>query len=47
MILSMSKNVSKKNEAKLRLYLAEQQKKNDIKTSHTKVRRVGVKPSAD
>lgn len=43
----MSKNVSKKNEAKLRLYLAEQQKKNDIKASHTKIRTVGVKPSAD
>jgi hypothetical protein len=43
----MSKNVSKKNEAKLRLYLAEQQKKNDTKANHIKVRRVSAKPSAD
>jgi hypothetical protein len=43
----MSKNISKKNLTKLRLFLAIQEKKNDIKTNHIKVRRVSAKPSAD
>jgi hypothetical protein len=43
----MSKNISKKNIIKLRLFLATQEKKNDIKANHIKVRGVSVKPSAN
>lgn len=42
----MPKNTSKKNEKKLRLFLA-QQIKNDIKTNHIKVARVGGKPQTN
>jgi len=40
----MPKNTSKKNENKLRLFLAQQEKKNDVKTSHTKIKGVSGKP---
>jgi len=40
----MSKNISKKNLTKLRLYLAQQ---NDIKTNDTKVRGTSTKPSTN
>ena len=43
----MSKNISKKNLTKLRLFLATQEKKNDIKANYIKVRGVSVKPSAN
>lgn len=40
----MSKNISKKNLTKLRLFLAQQDKKNDIKASHTKINGASGKP---
>jgi hypothetical protein len=43
----MPKNTSKKNEQKLRLFLAQQEKKNDIKTNHTKVNGISGKPQTN
>jgi hypothetical protein len=43
----MPKNTSKKNEKKLRLFLAQQDKINDIKTSHIKINGISGKPSAN
>lgn len=42
----MSKNISKKNLTKLRLFLASQIK-NDIKANHIKIRGASAKPSSD
>lgn len=43
----MSKNISKKNLTKLRLFLAQQDKINDVKGNNTKVRGTGSKPSTN
>jgi len=43
----MPKNISKKNEIKLRLFLAQQDKKNDVKTNHIKVAGIGGKPQTN
>jgi hypothetical protein len=43
----MSKNISKKNLLKLRLFLASQEKTNDVKANNTKVRGTGAKPSSN
>jgi hypothetical protein len=43
----MPKNTSKKNEKKLRLFLAQQDKINDVKTSHIKVNGISGKPQTN
>jgi len=43
----MPKNTSKKNEKKLRLFLAQQEKTNDIKANHIKIARPGGKPQTN
>jgi hypothetical protein len=43
----MSKNINKVNEEKLRIFLAKQKKKNDIKQCSKQVGGVGLKPSAN
>ena len=43
----MPKNTSKKNEKKLRLFLMQQEKINDVKTNHIKVANIGGKPSSN
>jgi hypothetical protein len=43
MLINMSKNIKRTNEAKLKLYLAKL-KKNDVKSGSTKTGGVGTKP---